>query len=209
MDKNNVINDNSNDASNSNIEEITRIEPEDEYFDIDAIENPITHTPEPPCQCNCSQPVAPYSRAKTFIEIAALIQTPPTLTQKNKINNKENKEEHAQAPADLPSTGCCCPCYNAKSTDARCCGACYFCCPLEEDEFQCSWVPSTFTEYRKSGYIVTHSNGRNRIDSDQCLCTIFCFPIKFSLFFPCFIGSIINSCFNAVCYSNYERNYIC
>ena len=98
----------------------------------------------------------------------------------------------------------CCPCYNNTSLDARCCGACYYCCPLKNKEDQCEFCPNTFTTYWKSGYIQTNA-GYGKEEENGCCCWI-CFPVKFPLFFTCFLGSICNSCINEIRHTN--LNYL-
>jgi len=112
---------------------------------------------------------------------------------KPKTNEKEKEKKFT-----------CCPCYNNTSLDARCCGACYYCCPLKNKEDQCEFCPNTFTTYWKSGYIQTNS-GYGKEEENGCCCWV-CFPVKFPLFFPCFLGSICNSCINEIRHTN--LNYL-
>jgi hypothetical protein len=114
---------------------------------------------------------------------------------KPKTNEKEKEKEKKFT---------CCPCYNNTSLDARCCGACYYCCPLKNKEDQCEFCPNTFTTYWKSGYIQTTA-GYGKEEENGCCCW-FCFPVKFPLFFPCFLGSICNSCINEIRHTN--LNYL-
>jgi len=99
----------------------------------------------------------------------------------------------------------CCDCYNKSSIDARCCGACYCCCPEKTKEYQCNVCPNTFCIYWNSGYVQTEAiNGSP--DTNGCCCML-CFPVKFTLFFPCFLGSVFNNCINYM--RDTDLNYLC
>ena len=112
-----------------------------------------------------------------------------------------------------------CGCYKEGTTDARCCGLCYCLCPARHisrhiDRDRCDFCPETFTEYLDSGYVRTHG-GYGQDNYDDCFCTVLCLPFKFPFFFPCAIGSIINSALNrshlinCCCYSGRDvRNYL-
>jgi hypothetical protein len=112
-----------------------------------------------------------------------------------------------------------CGCYKEGTTDARCCGLCYCFCPARHisrhiDRDRCDFCPETFTEYLDSGYVRTHG-GYGQNNDDDCFCTVLCLPFKFPFFFPCAIGSIINSALNrshlinCCCYSGRDvRNYL-
>jgi len=112
-----------------------------------------------------------------------------------------------------------CGCYKEGTTDARCCGLCYCFCPARHisrhiDRDRCDFCPETFTEYIDSGYVRTHG-GYGQNNDDDCFCTVLCLPFKFPFFFPCAIGSIINSALNrshlinCCCYSGRDvRNYL-
>lgn len=100
-----------------------------------------------------------------------------------------------------------CGCYNRNSYDSRCCGLCY--CikrhkinqikTQEELNAINQWhlCPISVCDFTESIYFNTY---------DDCLCTAFCCPIKFPLFFVCFLGSIVNHCVNCSCLTN--RNYL-
>ena len=124
------------------------------------------------------------------------------ISKQRETNKNENKEE----------TGCCCYCcycYNSKSKDSRCCGACYWCCPVKEEEKPCILCVNNFSEYWDSCYLQTFSGYGGRqgaIDEKNgCFCWV-CFPIKFPLFFPCFLGSLFNGCIN--CMRDTNTNYL-
>ena len=125
----------------------------------------------------CSQPPHNYARFSAFLKIASVLRCD------------------------------CCDCYRADSTDARCCGACYCCCPVSKPSEQCNWIPNTFTEYLKSGYFTTIDSSTKVSNNDEkCFCTLFCLPLKI-IFFPCCIGSAINSSINYCRKTN--LNYFC
>lgn len=99
----------------------------------------------------------------------------------------------------------CCYCYNKASTDARCCGACYCCCPSKKrKEELCYFCPYTFSEYWYSGYVQTIDGPHDKEPNGFC-CWL-CFIPKFGLFFPCFLGSLFNSCIN--CSRDTDVNYL-
>lgn len=104
-------------------------------------------------------------------------------------------------------------CYSKESDDSRCLGACYWLCSTENVEDQCNCCPNNFCEFWKSGYIQTNDghvkneeNSCDECECDDCFCTTVCFPLKFSIFFPCFLGSLFNEGMNKICSSN--RNYL-
>ena len=87
--------------------------------------------------------------------------------------------------------------------DARCCGLCYlFSCSNKPN---CNCCPANINMYCLSPYIQTN-NGYNGDKNDWC-CTCFCFPVKFTLFFPCFLGAIANDCTNELC-NTMNLNYL-
>lgn len=105
-----------------------------------------------------------------------------------------------------------CGCYKENSTDARCCGLCYCCCPAnnidkEDDPQRCDLCPNDFSEYWYSGYVQTTTGYGNKEEDVNGVCCWLCCPVKFSLFFPCFLGSLINHAINYCCSTN--RNYLC
>lgn len=105
----------------------------------------------------------------------------------------------------------CCGCYKKTSDDARCCGACACWCPSESRSEQCSICPNDIKEYCNSGYVITESgqynNGRHESFEDgDCCCTLFCLPVKFSLFFSCCLGALFNTCIN--CTRDTDLNYL-
>ena len=111
----------------------------------------------------------------------------------------------------------CCGCYKIFSTDARCGGLCYCCCPaahIDEivDEKRCDCCPKDFCHYWNSGYVQTTSGYGNFDDEKNGVCCWFCFPVKFPLFFPCFLGSLVNQGLNSCCASccgiPIKRNYL-
>uniref|UniRef100_A0A6C0IIN6 Uncharacterized protein n=1 Tax=viral metagenome TaxID=1070528 RepID=A0A6C0IIN6_9ZZZZ len=88
-----------------------------------------------------------------------------------------------------------CNCYNTASTDARCCGACYYCCPTKKKvEERCECCPNDFDTYWDSGYVQT--NVGYGTEDPNGLCCWCCFPIKFPVFFTCFLGSLCNNYIN-------------
>jgi len=103
-------------------------------------------------------------------------------------------------------------CYSKESDESRCCGVCYWLCRSNPTKERCECCPNTFCDYWKSGYIQTtegfvRDEDRCRdCECDDCFCTVICFPFKFPVFFPCFLGSLFNEGINKLCGSN--RNYL-
>jgi len=98
----------------------------------------------------------------------------------------------------------CCGCYKENSTDTRCCGLCYYCCPAKHidkniDEKRCDCCPVDFEDYWYSGYVQTTAGYGNTAEDINGLCCWCCFPVKFPLFFPCFLGSLCNHAINKCC----------
>ena len=99
-------------------------------------------------------------------------------------------------------------CYKRDSFDSRCCGLCYSIKRhkinqiKDQEELnkitQIHLCPISVCDFTDSCYFNTY---------DDCLCTAVCCPIKFPLFFVCFLGSIVNHCVNCSCLTN--RNYLC
>ena len=138
-----------------------------------------------------------FSVAKTIVKEPITIKQPKAVAQK--------KEEN-QRP--------CCGCYKADSTDARCCGLCYCFCPAnhidkEIDKKRCDCCPNDFCEYWYSGLVQTTAGYGNKEEDLNGLCCWFCFPVKFPLFFPCFLGSLVNDVLNRCCAAPQKRNYLC
>jgi hypothetical protein len=103
-------------------------------------------------------------------------------------------------------------CYRIDSTDTRCFGLCYCCCPAKNisrlvDTKRCDFCPESLAVHLESGYFKT-IDGPD--EGDNCFCTVLCLPMKFPLFLPCFLGSIFNDALNKWCcaFSNQDRNYI-
>ena len=100
-----------------------------------------------------------------------------------------------------------CACYRKDSNDTRCLGVCYRVCPSEKtNNMRCEICTNGFWHHCRSGYIYTDDAGcNNDDDSAGCYCII-CFPFKLSIFSPCLLGSIFNSCLNTLCNTN--TNYL-
>ena len=99
-----------------------------------------------------------------------------------------------------------CGCYNKYSYDSRCCGLCYCIKRNKMNKVkymelyktnQCHICPRNIYDYTESIYFNT---------CDDCLCTAFCCPIKFPLFYLCFLGSICNHCVN--CCLETDHNFL-
>ena len=100
-----------------------------------------------------------------------------------------------------------CGCYKDNSTDARCCGLCYCCCPAkhidkEIDKKRCDCCPNDFYEYWYSGLVQTTAGYGHKAEDINGFCCWLCFPFKFPIFFPCFLGSLLNHAINACCATN-------
>jgi hypothetical protein len=100
----------------------------------------------------------------------------------------------------------CCWCYSRESIDARCCGACYFICPKKTVEAQCNCCQNDFSTYWDSGLVQTVSGYGNKTEEKNGVCCWLCFPLKFGLFFPCFLGALGNGCIN--CLRETNLNYL-
>ena len=100
-----------------------------------------------------------------------------------------------------------CACYRKESNDTRCLGVCYRLCPSEKSRNnRCEVCTIGFWDHCSSGYIYTDDSGcNNDDDSAGCYCFI-CFPFKLSIFSPCLLGSIFNSCVNTICKT--DTNYL-
>lgn len=100
-----------------------------------------------------------------------------------------------------------CACYRKDSNDTRCLGVCYRVCPSEKtNNMRCEICTNGFWHHCRSGYIYTDDAGcNNDDDSAGCYCII-CFPFKLSIFSPCLLGAIFNSCLNTLCNTN--TNYL-
>ena len=145
------------------------------------------------------QPV-PYGRPALFLALA------------NSIGQKNTSPPPPREPPPPPYTKTetsmnCCPCYQANSSDARCCGLCYYCAPTPIVKNQCNFCPNNINSYCNSGYIITQATGQpEKWDDCDCCCTLICLPVKFSCFFPCFFGSMCNNCINYI--RDTDLNYL-
>ena len=98
-----------------------------------------------------------------------------------------------------------CPyCYSKKSNDARCLGVCFFCCPMTSYKDKFELCPINLYDYWMSCYIQTNDRIQRVDDTDVC-CYI-CYPAKFLIFFPCFLGSLCNGSINSL--RKTDMNYI-
>jgi hypothetical protein len=122
-----------------------------------------------------------------------------------KENTITNNKVITKAPVKIEHISPCCACYNSDSFDARCCGACYYYCPPKNKENRCEFCPINFSEYWNSGYVQTQA-GYGREEKNGCCCFV-CFPLKFPMFFTCFLGSLCNNCINW--YRDTQLNYLC
>jgi hypothetical protein len=142
-------------------------------------------------------------------ELITYIDKPPNYQKPVIIATKIDNKKCDNKKCDKGKGKCC---YSKESDDSRCCGACYWICPTGIIENQCNFCPNDFCEFWKSGYIQTSEGSVRNNDScdececDDCFCTTVCFPLKITIFFPCFLGSLFNQCMNKVCASN--RNYL-
>lgn len=129
-------------------------------------------------------------------------------TRRDNRNNETNQQSRRPSECFIYKV---CKCYKKQSIDSRCCGLCYYLCPLtlEEREYNnkhyniCNVCPAGLDEYIKSCYFKTSDLPNSQ---DDCFCTTFCCPFKFPLFITCFLGSIFNSYVNCICDTN--KNYI-
>ena len=135
---------------------------------------------------------------------STIVKEPTITKQPKEVGPKRVKEN--QRP--------CCGCYEPDSTDARCCGVCYCCCPAANidkdiDKKRCDCCPNDFSEYWYSGLVqTTMGYGNSEEDITGCCCFV-CFPIKFAFFFPCFFGSLLNNTINSCCCQYMSRrNYL-
>ena len=104
--------------------------------------------------------------------------------------------------------------YNIKmstaNNDKRCCGSCHCLCrskTVDENKHICT---KNVIDFWNSGYIQTScGTGSNEIKEcgcNDCCATTLCLPLKITLFFPCFIGSLFNACINKV--RSTDSNYL-
>ena len=100
----------------------------------------------------------------------------------------------------------CFQCYFGPYADGRLCGLCYHCSKKTNDE-KCDICLYSLSEHLKSGFFTTIDSLSSAQD-DNCCCTLFCLPVKFPIFLPCFLGSICNSLLNKCC-STKKINYLC
>ena len=99
-------------------------------------------------------------------------------------------------------------CYRQNSSDTRCCGICYYNCPLKEDNYninindrdQLEFCLPNMNDYCKSGYIITY-NIVPRNDCSGC-----CLPYKLIICMPCLLGTLFNHCIN--CIRSTNTNYL-
>jgi hypothetical protein len=140
----------------------------------------------------------------TIVKELTIVKEPTITKQPKEVVPKRVKEN--QRP--------CCGCYEPDSTDARCCGVCYCCCPAANidkdiDKKRCDCCPNDFSEYWYSGLVqTTMGYGNSEEDINGCCCFV-CFPIKFAFFFPCFFGSLLNHAINSCCCQYMSRrNYL-
>jgi hypothetical protein len=113
------------------------------------------------------------------------------------ISSNEHNRQRAFVQIASGVNCCCNACsgfvYGKESIDARCCGACHYCCPSKYKEEQCYVCPVDFNEYWNSGYVQTHDGYG---DTSDCCCFCVWLPIKLPLFSVCFLGSLLNNCIN-------------
>jgi hypothetical protein len=94
--------------------------------------------------------------------------------------------------------------YQAASNDTRCCGLCYYCCPIEQlienknpppppPPYLC---PTDLPDYFQSVWVYTDTKNGGILPFQWDLCCFLCFPIKFAFCWPGFFGAILNQCIN-------------
>jgi hypothetical protein len=144
---------------------------------------------------------------ENVFSVAPTIVKEPTITKQPKEVGPKiaKREKENQRP--------CCGCYDANSTDSRCCGVCYCCCPAANidkdiDKKRCDCCPNDFSEYWYSGLVQTTMGYGNSEQDINGFCCCVCFPIKFAFFFPCFFGSLANDGLNRCCAAPSKRNYL-
>ena len=142
------------------------------------------------------------------------VREPIVLSSRNRFIstriNRRNTRRNQQRRLDSNFSKLC-KCYNKESNDSRCCGICYYLCPLTPEEHAlnnkeyniCNICPKGLDDYVDSCYCKTTDLPNS---PDDCLCTTFCCPVKFPLFITCFLGSIFNSYINCCCSTN--KNYL-
>jgi hypothetical protein len=96
-----------------------------------------------------------------------------------------------------------CRCYHRDSKDTRCCGICNCFC---KEETYTNWCPVNITSYFNSPCFLTN-DGINKDWETYCCCTIVCFPVKCTMTFPFFLGSICNNLINIACCNKEHNNY--
>jgi hypothetical protein len=158
----------------------------------------------PDYECELSQYIDTPPKYENPLSIGSITKN---VSNKETIKSKSNPKKTEDSISYRK--GKCC--YSTESHESRCCGACYWLCHPNPEKDRCECCPNTFCDYWKSGYIQTTQGSVNDEDRcsececDDCCCTLFCFPLKFPIFFPCFLGSVFNGCMNKICGT--ERNY--
>ena len=154
--------------------------------------------------------VHPYIMQEPTNTIIINVREPIVLSSRNGFNstriNRRNTRRNQHQRSDSYFSKLC-ECYKKESNDSRCCGLCYYICPLTPEEHEeqniCNICPKDLDEYVNSCYCKTTDLPNS---PDDCLCTTFCCPVKFPLFITCFLGSIFNSYINCCCSTN--KNYL-
>jgi hypothetical protein len=146
------------------------------------------------------------------VAIANVVASASTKASANVVASASTKASANKANAVEKNQRC--GCYKEDSPDTRCCGIYYCCCPAknsdkEIDLKRCDCCPNDFHEYWYSGLVQTTSGYGNPAEEINGFCCWFCFPLKFSMFFPCFLGSLVNHSINQCCCdAQMTRNYL-
>ena len=96
---------------------------------------------------------------------------------------------------DIMSSNKTCGCYAKNSSDSRCCGLCYLCCPVNEEytinKFEC--CPKKLCD----NYNIVDKNQTMNDNHKFCWCLI-CLPFSIGCFLPCLLGASFNTFINHI-----------
>jgi hypothetical protein len=88
-----------------------------------------------------------------------------------------------------------CGCYAKDSSDSRCCGLCYLCCP-DNQEYRinkCECCPKNLCD----NYNITNKSEIMNDGHKFCWCLI-CLPFSIGCFLPCVLGASFNTFINHI-----------
>ena len=196
-----LSNNNNNNNHNQQVGETSNDAPPT-YSEISKHEKPNKNSAQPPTYSSVIMESVVIDNSETSTGTSIIAQPNKSTSNKSTSNkstsNKSNKQKTIinQPKTSLCSCACC-GCYNKESMDMRCCGICYCYYDNLHNQEQCNICPETLDKYCTSSYIVTECKPKhNTDDCDDCIPTLLCLPLKFSMCFPCLFGAIFNNSIN-------------